>query len=98
MSGAATNMDADKGITGPPSVRAPRPSTAHITLRGEFWIKITILIALVLLLLGLLLVGIAILYKKPDEFAGYIHVIVPLFFGVIFGVIGFVVGQKTKDL
>jgi hypothetical protein len=52
----------------------------------------------VLLLLGLLLVGIAILYKKPDEFAGYIHVIVPLFFGVIFGVIGFVVGQKTKDL
>jgi len=91
-------MGADKGITGPPSVKAPRPSTAHIALRGEFWVKITILVVMVLLLLGLLLFGIAILYKKPDEFAGYVHVIVPLFFGVIFGVIGFVVGQKTKDL
>ncbi|HXP59494.1 MAG TPA: hypothetical protein VN829_03330 [Dongiaceae bacterium] len=91
-------MGAENEITGPLSVKAPRPSTAHIALRGEFWIKITILIVMVILLLGLLLVAVAILYKKPDEFAGYIHVIVPLYYGVIFGVIGFVVGQKTKDL
>jgi hypothetical protein len=91
-------MDAEKGITGPPSVKAPRPSTAHIALRGEFWIKFTVLIATMLLLLGLLLVGVAILFKKPDDFASYIHVIIPIYAGVIFGVIGFVVGQKTKDL
>ncbi|HMD59851.1 MAG TPA: hypothetical protein VKG78_00375 [Opitutaceae bacterium] len=91
-------MHAEKVITGPLSVKAPRPSTGHISLRGDFWIKITILVVLVFLLLGLLFVGVAILYKKPDDFAGYIHSIIPLFFGVIFGAIGFVVGQKTKDL
>ena len=91
-------MGSDMGITGPPSVKAPRPSTAHIALRGEFWIRITILLVIVVLLLGLLLVGVAILYKKPEQFVGYIHVIIPLYTGVIFGLIGFVVGQKTKDL
>ncbi|MGA2016793.1 MAG: hypothetical protein ABSH26_07530 [Opitutaceae bacterium] len=91
-------MGSDQGISGPPSVKAPRPSTAHVALRGEFWIRLTILIVIFLLLLGLLFVGVAILYNKPEEFVGYIHVVIPLYTGVIFGLIGFVVGQKTKDL
>jgi len=67
-------------------------------LRGEFWVRLAILVVIFLLLLGLLGVGVAILYNKPEEFVGYIHVIIPLYTGVIFGLIGFVVGQKTKDL
>jgi ABC-type Na+ efflux pump permease subunit len=84
-------------ITGSAPDQAPQAATAQMALKGEFLIKMSVVILLALILLGLIAIGIALLFKKPEEFAGYIHVIIPILSGTIFGLLGFVVGQKVKE-
>jgi hypothetical protein len=82
-------------IEGVPQDNSPGVS-ARERFQGELTLRATVLRMITVVLVGLLVLGLFVLYRRPDSFDEYVNRCFPIISGVVFGIVGFAVGKESK--